>query len=69
MIGESSNAAGLIPGGIVSLGERAAGEEEANGVAVRKSAVLLRLCALNPHFAALLSAMLLLPLLHSSSSI
>ncbi len=59
MIGESSNAAGLIPGGIVILGERAAGEGKE--LAVLNSAVLLRLCALNPNLAALLSAMLLLP--------
>lgn len=58
-MGESSKAAGLIPGGMVSLGERARAASEAKGIAVRNNADLIP-CALKPHLAALLSAMLLL---------
>lgn len=54
-MGESSNAVGLIPGGMVRHGDLAAGE--AKGLVVRNRAVLI-LSALNPHLAALLSAML-----------
>ena len=49
---------GLIPGGIVIQGDRtAAAAGEAKGLVVRNRAVLI-LLALNPHLAALLSAML-----------
>lgn len=58
-MGESSNAVGLIPGGIVRHGDLdAAGE--AKGLVVRNRAVLI-LSALNPHLAALLCAMLAPP--------
>ena len=56
-MGESSSAVGLIPGGIVRQGERAAGE--ASGLVARKRAVLiLAAFELKPHLAALLSAIL-----------
>lgn len=55
MIGESSNAVGLIPGGMVRRGDRAAGEDK-GVVEARKSAVLI-LAALE--LKPLLSAMLL----------
>lgn len=61
-MGESSNAVGLIPGGIVRRGDLDddAGIGEAKGLVVRNRAVLI-LSALNPHLAALLCAMLAPP--------
>jgi hypothetical protein len=59
-MGESSKAAGLIPGGMLSLGERPRAASEAKGIAVRNRADLTIPCALKPHLAALLSAMLML---------
>lgn len=53
--GESSNAVGLIPGGIVRHGDNAAGEHELEPTG---PAAVWILSALNPHFAARLSAML-----------
>lgn len=59
-MGESSKAVGLIPGGIVRRqGDLSAGAGEGEGLVVLKRAVLI-LSALNPHLAALLSAMLML---------
>lgn len=62
-MGESSKAVGLIPGGIVRRqGDLSAGAGEGEGLLVLKRAALI-LSALNPHLAALLSAMLMLLLL------
>lgn len=58
IIGESSRAVGLIPGGIVIQGERTpTSAGEAKGLVVRNLAVLI-FSALNPNLAALLWAML-----------
>jgi hypothetical protein len=61
-MGESSKAVGLMPEGMVIKGERSG---DVKGLVVRKRAVLiLSAFILNPHFAALLSA-ILIPLLLS----
>lgn len=57
-MGESSKAVGLIPGGIVRQGDLAGAAGEGKGLVVLKRAVLI-LSALNPHLAALLSAILM----------
>lgn len=64
-MGESSKADGLIPEGMITKGERSG---DVKGVVVRKRAVLiLSAFILKPHFAALLSA-ILIPLLLSPPS-
>lgn len=68
-MGESSKAVGLIPGGMVRRGDRAAGEGEGvvvEVVAVRNSAVLI-LAALE--LKPLLSAMLLFVSLESHTKV
>lgn len=61
-MGESSKAVGLMPEGMVIKGERSG---DVKGLVVRKRAVLIPSAfILNPHFAALLSA-ILIPLLLS----